>query len=36
MNASKPVLQVSGIAFAVYHITDVGRARKFYGEDSSG
>jgi predicted enzyme related to lactoylglutathione lyase len=32
MNASKPALQVTGIAFALYHITDVARARKFYGE----
>lgn len=24
------MLQVSGIAFALYHITDVARARKFY------
>ena len=25
-------LDVTGIAFAIYHITDVVRARKFYGE----
>ncbi len=31
MNAFRPALQVTGIAFAVYHITDVERARKFYG-----
>lgn len=25
-------LNVTGIAFAIYHVTDVARARKFYGE----
>lgn len=28
----KPAINVTGIAFAVYHVTDVARARKFYGE----
>ena len=27
-----PMLNVTGIAFALYHVTDVARARKFYGE----
>ena len=26
------MLNVTGIAFAIYHVTDVARARKFYGE----
>jgi len=26
------MLKVTGIAFAIYHVTDVPRARKFYGE----
>ncbi len=26
------MLKVTGIAFAIYHVTDVARARKFYGE----
>ena len=28
----KPAIQVTGIAFAIYHVSDVARARKFYGE----
>lgn len=28
----KPAINVTGIAFAVYHVTDVARARQFYGE----
>jgi len=28
----KPAIHVTGIAFAVYHVTDVARARQFYGE----
>ena len=32
MIPSSPSLNVTGIAFALYHVTDVARARKFYGE----
>lgn len=32
MTTSKPALQVTALAFAVYHVSDVARARKFYGE----
>ena len=32
MNPPQAVLNVTGIAFAIYHVTDVPRARKFYGE----
>jgi predicted enzyme related to lactoylglutathione lyase len=32
MTAPAPALNVTGIAFAIYHVSDVPRARKFYGE----
>ena len=32
MNAPPPGLNVTGLAFAIYHVTDVARARQFYGE----
>jgi predicted enzyme related to lactoylglutathione lyase len=32
MTAPAPALNVTGIAFAIYHVSDVARARKFYGE----
>ena len=32
MTTVKNALNVTGIAFAVYHVTDVAAARKFYGE----
>jgi predicted enzyme related to lactoylglutathione lyase len=32
MNTSEKFLHVTGIAFAIYHVTDITRARKFYGE----
>ena len=32
MNPLHAVLNVTGIAFALYHVTDVARARKFYEE----
>lgn len=32
MTTPSSALKVTGIAFAIYHITDVVRARKFYGE----
>ena len=32
MNATAPALKITGIAFAIYHVTDVARSRKFYGE----
>ena len=32
MNPTPAALKVTGIAFALYHVTDVARARKFYAE----
>ncbi len=32
MNSAPAALNVTGLAFAIYHVTDVARARKFYGE----
>ncbi len=32
MNSPATVARVTGIAFAVYHVTDVAKARTFYGE----
>lgn len=32
MSSSSSSLAITGIAFAIYHVTDVVRARKFYGE----
>ncbi len=32
MISPSPALALTGIAFAIYHVTDVARARKFYGE----
>ena len=32
MSTPSSLLKVSGVAFVIYHITDVARARKFYGE----
>lgn len=32
MNPTRMVPQVTGLAFALYHVTDVARARNFYGE----
>ncbi len=32
MNTPTFALQATGIAFALYHVTDVARARKFYAE----
>lgn len=32
MNPIPTVLNVTGIAFAIYRVTDMARARKFYGE----
>ena len=32
MNSPAQSINVTGIAFVLYHVTDVARARKFYGE----
>ena len=32
MESTKTALDVTGIAFAIYHVADIPRARKFYGE----
>jgi len=31
MNLTKPAIDAAGIAFAIYHVTDIARARQFYG-----
>ena len=32
MNSTQTALDVTGIAFALYHVSDIPRAKKFYGE----